>query len=653
MAKITLASILSSFASVTTLNNNFTKIAQAFENTLSRNGASPNHMLTSMDMNSNKIYNLGAPVNPNDAARYQDVVDAAGGLAGSVMIADGSVTAVELTNTPSELVAITDKLLTSAGVTGATNRPVGDKLDEFMSVKDFGALGNGVANDTVALQAAIDASCAAGKTLWLPAGVYLTTGITTPIGSAGKFLFQGEPGAVLAAYQNNVNILTIGYDFTRAGYRSIRDIKFDGNTKTGVKGIVYAGDNALLYLTLDNVFITRCAEGMATKNVQEMDLRNVTFYLNTTGYVAESSNTDGGMTALSFNNVKFQQNYVGLFMWSNSIYPAGPMNFNNVLFQNNDLTGVALFGGATSAGLILTLQFNTVYLENNGSGTTFGATTTIRGKTIPRCGMYTNNAHVMITGGLFGENVVDQPPLNAANYSIVKIADIEMGGGSKTQTVCDSTSRILTTGVVMMTGGVHGIYDWSGLYYVDGGGGLLSGTPFIQDTRYLKNTYTGSGLTPVTPNPAFVNGAANATATDPVYGTVRQISFTAVANNLGANSAMFNVIRQSLTTSTPVAVSVLARVTSGTHDIIFRAQGVDGTLCGAPTATLTTEWKRVVVYGTPAASEATGYEFYVLPAGTGSPVVQLSSIMGVNDTVSRTPDKVNQMIRQGLFDDMV
>jgi hypothetical protein len=57
--------------------------------------------------------------------------------------------------------------------TGAVNRPINEKLSEIISVKDFGAIGDGVVDDTTAIQNAID-SIERGILLF-PAGTYKTT----------------------------------------------------------------------------------------------------------------------------------------------------------------------------------------------------------------------------------------------------------------------------------------------------------------------------------------------------------------------------------------------------------------------------------------------------------------------------------------------
>ena len=57
--------------------------------------------------------------------------------------------------------------------TGAIQRTVENKLKDTVSVKDFGAVGDGVANDTAAIQAAVTAN--PGKLILIPSGTYKIT----------------------------------------------------------------------------------------------------------------------------------------------------------------------------------------------------------------------------------------------------------------------------------------------------------------------------------------------------------------------------------------------------------------------------------------------------------------------------------------------
>ena len=84
------------------INTNFMAIQQAMENTLSRDGTTPNFMDSNLDMNSYKIINAGDPENDTDVITKgwfdQYVDDAAGASAQAVAAADraeGSAQAAE------------------------------------------------------------------------------------------------------------------------------------------------------------------------------------------------------------------------------------------------------------------------------------------------------------------------------------------------------------------------------------------------------------------------------------------------------------------------------------------------------------------------------------------------------------------------------
>ncbi|HYT43233.1 MAG TPA: hypothetical protein VEP90_12920, partial [Methylomirabilota bacterium] len=68
MSKITLNNVanLGSWTTAqSTIDNNSATIQSAFDNTLSRDGTSPNYMNSQLDMNSQQIINLPAPSTTN------------------------------------------------------------------------------------------------------------------------------------------------------------------------------------------------------------------------------------------------------------------------------------------------------------------------------------------------------------------------------------------------------------------------------------------------------------------------------------------------------------------------------------------------------------------------------------------------------------
>ena len=157
MSKINLNDVGSGFNLATVINANNEVIEAEFDNTISRDGSSPNTMLAPLDMNSNRVINIGSPVSESDAARWGDVIDSVDitglvapsqtGNSGRYLGTNGSVTSWSNPPTYYEQTA----LETAAGLTITqslkTYRP-GD-------FRRYGAVGDGTTNDTTAIRNAI------------------------------------------------------------------------------------------------------------------------------------------------------------------------------------------------------------------------------------------------------------------------------------------------------------------------------------------------------------------------------------------------------------------------------------------------------------------------------------------------------------------
>jgi hypothetical protein len=195
MAKLTLNAIGSRYGSIDALNDNFDLIESALENTLSRDGTGPNNMEADLDMDSNSILNA-------------DTVYASKIRANEVYI-NGSLVV------PSQLAQATNASVVQydPSGTGAVATTVQTKLRETVSVKDFGAVGNGVADDTTAIQAALNSGA---STIYINAGTYkVSSQITVPANVS--VIGEGKNISIITAEDNTTGTFTNGSVVYKAG----------------------------------------------------------------------------------------------------------------------------------------------------------------------------------------------------------------------------------------------------------------------------------------------------------------------------------------------------------------------------------------------------------------------------------------------------
>ncbi len=99
--------------------------------------------------------------------------------------------------------------------TGAATRTTSDKFSDSVSIKDFGAVGDGLTDDTVAIQQAL----AAHNAVFVPEGEYLVTSTIT-LDERQSLIGTGQR-SVLKGLDNSFNIIEVVADFARIAYLRI------------------------------------------------------------------------------------------------------------------------------------------------------------------------------------------------------------------------------------------------------------------------------------------------------------------------------------------------------------------------------------------------------------------------------------------------
>jgi hypothetical protein len=230
--------------------------------------------------------------------------------------------------------------------TGATARTIQAKLRDTVSVKDFGAVGDGTTNDTAAIQAAIDALSPLGGTLYFPKGTYIVSDanadnacltVTAPIQflGAGAFYTSIQPAASVAGTVNTILVNpNASYDQTLMSFKNLSLGNLSNGTRAGNHGIycitLNAGQN-LPKFTVENCAIQQ-GSGFAI------------YHLND-----PVGNANGGMYAAYINNNTLK----GGIKLENS--------GDSIVISNNILSGT---GTGVSAALVSGASLLSI-LDNN------------------------------------------------------------------------------------------------------------------------------------------------------------------------------------------------------------------------------------------------------------------------------------------------
>jgi hypothetical protein len=155
------------------------------------------------------------------------------------LFVDGAFSMAILDSSGSQIYYVADASLSSSGVlydyddTGIEERTVEERLRDIISVKDYGAVGDGATDDTTNIQAAMTAVAALNKSLYFPAGQYLCTAALTLSNGAGEginIIGAGQGVAEIIWNSASSGIQIVIDDAREHGTTVIKDISLRAKT---------------------------------------------------------------------------------------------------------------------------------------------------------------------------------------------------------------------------------------------------------------------------------------------------------------------------------------------------------------------------------------------------------------------------------------
>lgn len=232
------------------------------------------------------------------------------------------------------------------------------KTASIINAKEYGAIGNGICNDTEALQAAIDAANKAGRCVHIPAGRYL---INRPLVLNGCSLV-GEPGNIFSGAGTVIYCLTADFTAIKQGSTAKADIMFNisdivvDGAAVGFE-IVYAINSKY-----ERLYAMNCKTGFQIGNPNAVGCMFCEFNNLYTDKCEVAVKVD---SAQYFNNNRFNNGFLSgldhaMEMKVTGGYGAVGNVFNNVEFRSTTGRGVIL----TSC---LNTIFNSCYMECAGN----------------------------------------------------------------------------------------------------------------------------------------------------------------------------------------------------------------------------------------------------------------------------------------------
>jgi len=256
--------------------------------------------------------------------------------------------------------------------TGAVNRAFNLKLNDYVSVTDFGAVGDGTTDNTTAFNNAI----ATGREVYVPAGTYL---INATINNKTVIYGDGNTISIVMPYNTAIAAMTYTYAAMQTPspgfwtyHSEIHNLGFENSAMVGV-GFTFGTTVPANYTTnmelATNVKFYGCHFSGLDKGVQfpfgniGSEFYSCGFYANKYGVYTINAKFGGTMQAGNkyFFAGEFHSNTCAYYY--NDTINSGNTTFNSTIFESNN---IALYF-YNALYMITPIAFENVWFENNGS----------------------------------------------------------------------------------------------------------------------------------------------------------------------------------------------------------------------------------------------------------------------------------------------
>lgn len=237
--------------------------------------------------------------------------------------------------------------------TGAVTRTVQSKLRDVISVKDFGAVGDGVTDDTAAIQKVIDSLSATGGNIYFPKGSYLITSTLKILNSNISLYGDGATSKLVTASAITVlavsNTSNLAPDYTKSTFLrgiQVKNLAFVGasNTATGlyVNGVVNGLFDNLYFSSLDKCVFQKHADNCIFNRLTTPSIEDATIDSN---YIIYSDGTVRSNDNI-YRNITMRALQSGIYLDADSVGNHDGVNIHdNIIFRCNAGFGIYVYKG--------------------------------------------------------------------------------------------------------------------------------------------------------------------------------------------------------------------------------------------------------------------------------------------------------------------